>query len=104
MGVISTPPRVHVCAPGWTYTDLPPEGLPMPFGGGHIPMAPGTRSAHPPNPHDFPRGTVWECDTCQQRWISRGARDASIYDTVQVLDWKREGAFARWRRLRREAS
>jgi hypothetical protein len=56
-----------------------------------------------PFPPDFPRGTVWECD-CGTRWVSRGATDMTDGYThwVDVVRWRREGWFARWRRLRKE--
>lgn len=82
MGVIYKPETKHVCAPGWTpRTD-----------GFGIPALNDT----------YPVGTVWECDACGTRWVSKGVWTPSVRQVggymAGVVEWKREGWLSRWLR------
>lgn len=50
----------------------------------------------PPNPHDYPRGTVWACE-CGKTWLSQGSPGVGM---PGACAWAPEGRFARWRRTR----
>lgn len=85
--VVHKPERPHRCDPGWRVEAVNDTTL-LPF----------THHSIPPDPWDYPRGTVWECD-CGRRWVSTGA----IADNMPgVLGWKPEGRIAAWRRRRLE--
>jgi hypothetical protein len=52
---------------------------------------------------DFPRGTVWQCDDCGRTWVSLGlwpTQAAGGGYSAARLRWKREGFWARRRRLK----
>lgn len=89
--IVYRPPGVHVCRPGCEEQPADPAG-----------SLAGKTLISPPWPPDFPRGTVWECD-CGTRWISLGVVNRACTGfTMDQLEWRREGWFARWRRLRKE--
>lgn len=86
--VVYRPPTGHSCAPGWEWKPVE-EGSAFP----------GTHYGIPPRSSEFPVGTVWECGTCGRTWVSRGALYVNMPGDCC---WRREGWFARWRRLRRK--
>lgn len=49
------------------------------------------------NQHD-PDGTVRACKTCGTTWVGYRSAESGIL----VTRWRREGWFARWRRMRRQ--
>lgn len=95
--IVYRPPGVHMCRPCCEEQPADPAGS----------LAGKTLVGEPPLAPDFPRGTVWECD-CGTRWISRGVITRNYVGalgggfSMDQLEWRREGWFARWRRLRME--
>jgi hypothetical protein len=83
MGIIYRPDD-HVCHPGWSrVTDW-----------------------LPPSSHDYPPGTVWQCDECGLRWVSVGftaPRGFAAGYLAGCVEFKPEGWLARRRREKAQA-
>lgn len=91
MTTVYRPPHIHHCAPGWTWTlSTDTDG---PFA--------GKRYGTPPEPSDFPPGTVWECSICGKCWVVK--RPPTIRGLLPGVEFRPERRVARWRRLRRAA-
>lgn len=84
--IVSRPARKHSCSPGWTAGD-PVDGVPK-LGGGVF--------AIPPSAHDYPRGTVWQCE-CGQTWVSAGP---VALNSPGIIDFRPERRGERRRRER----
>ena len=80
--VVHRPERQHSCAPGWTQ-------------GGPVADRPGCSYAIPPEPREFPEGTVWQCE-CGVSWVSTGP---IAPNSPGFIGFRRE---RRWERRRRE--
>lgn len=87
--VVQSPPVEHHCNPGVTHAVAGPDS-----------DIAGLTYAVLPDRYRYPPGSVWECE-CGRTYIAYRPWGADETGQIGRIRWRREGRWARRRRVRR---